>query len=356
MDRKGKNMGIKPLATLAQAFNDWKVQNNINSDISEMSKYIWEIPENALDFWMHELDDRTDVFTEHVLNTYRDMFHVGHRILGIVIGGISTDTKIRLYKLSEAEINWSFEQVLCSDTINILTQNNLVNNILMPSGYEISLPMIIKPDSLQILSEQFDLTDGRISTLGLCAGQEFKIFEREQNRLLNESWLGTINYQTGDFHIVRSNLNNEKKFEKYYRWLKYGIGYGGGLEQDEDFPIKELMEDEESSEESTENTSEESSNSSSKNIHMSSFKDASIDEEGVVSFEDYHDIDLAQIDNMSNDNETKNDIETVDDTETKPKEIDKKLYITPYKYLDIYGTVTILTEPLEIQIEFETME
>ena len=223
---------MKNFEELIQRFHDWTLEVNYDNNITNNSQYIWEIPEEALNAWGHSLDNYEDQFTEHTLSTYRNMFHVGSKIVGILVGCTSDDTYVRLHKLTRKKVHWHFENVLCHDNINILEQNGISVNITLSTGKSITLPIVINAYTMK-MNGDFDLTDCRIDTKGLCLGEEYKIYlsnsvsasddsseGRDHNRLDQESWLATIDYVTGDFHLIRSHLNNEKKFKLYYEELK----------------------------------------------------------------------------------------------------------------------------------------
>ena len=223
---------MRTFEELIQRFHEWTLEVNYDSNITNNSQYIWEIPAEALEKWKHSLDNYEDQFTEHTLSIHRNMFHVGSKIVGILVGCTSDDTYVRLHKLTQKEVIWHFENVLCHDDINVLDQNSISANITLSTGKSITLPIVINAHTMK-MDGDFDLTDCRLDTKGTCLGEKYKIYSsstisaldnsssvRNHNRLDQESWLATIDYVTGDFHLVRSHLDNEKKFKLYYEELK----------------------------------------------------------------------------------------------------------------------------------------
>jgi len=227
---------MKTFEELIQRFYEWTLEVNYDSNLTNNSKYIWEIPDAALEKWKHSLDNYEDQFTEHTLAIHRDMFHVGGRITGILVGCTSDDTYARLHKLTQLEVPWYFEEILCHGDINILEQNGISADITLSTGKSVTLPIVINAHTMKT-DNDFDLVDSRLDTKGLCLGEGYKIYSsstvsasdisstpRDHNRLDQESWLATIDYVTGDFHLVRSHIENEKKFKLYYEELVKILG------------------------------------------------------------------------------------------------------------------------------------
>lgn len=210
---------MKKFSSLAYAYHQWQLAVDFDHNINETAKYIWSIPQAALDQWKTELDDLRDRFTTHVYDIYQNMFEVGKMLMGFTIGCNSVDDYVRLYKLSESTISWRFTNVLCSTTINILDMNGISRSITLPKGETAELPIVIKPKSLTVDGDIFDLIDSRHNILGICNGHEYELRVRDHNRLGEESWYASINYAEGDFHLVRSHTTNEKKFVDYYNYL-----------------------------------------------------------------------------------------------------------------------------------------
>ena len=214
---------MKTFSELVQRYHDWTLEVNYDSNLTNNSQYIWEIPAEALEEWKHALDDYADQFTEHTLEIYKNMFQVGNQLLGILVGCISNDNYVRLHKLNKINVDWHFTKVLCSDNINILDQNGISNTIELSTGKQVILPIVLNAHTLQTNSV-FDLVDSRFNKYGVCIGEKYQLQIREHNRLNKESWMATIDYANGNFHLIRSHTENEKKFINYYNMLIQVIG------------------------------------------------------------------------------------------------------------------------------------
>ena len=215
---------IKSFSELVLRYHNWQLEVDLDHNINENTKYVWSIPKKALTAWKHELDDEKDRFTTHVLASYQDMFQVGKLLMGLVIACTSVDDYVRLYELSEKTVPWTMEKVLCSKNINILSMNGISRQVNLPNGKTTTLPIVIKPNTLTVSNEEFDLIDNKHSNIGFCLGQEFELGIRKQNRLGKESWFASINYAKGNLHLVRSHTTNEKKFVDYYNYLIQMLG------------------------------------------------------------------------------------------------------------------------------------
>ena len=209
---------MKAFSEFVQQFYTWSKEINYENNSANNSQYIWEIPIEALDNWKYSLDAHKEQFTEYTLSMYRDMFQVGKQIVGITVGCTSDDNYVRLHKLTQKTVNWSFTKVLCSDKINILEQNEISRNIVLSTEKEVELPIVINAHTMKT-NNTFDLVDLKINTLGTCIGEKYKLLIRGENRLDVESWLATIDYANGDFALIRSNIDNEEKFIRYYDLL-----------------------------------------------------------------------------------------------------------------------------------------
>lgn len=209
---------MKKFTDLAQIYSDWLVNNNISTETQDNMKYLWAIPNNALEAWKHEFDDQKDKFTEQMMNTYQNMFKLHGTMLGFTIGAVTNDNYARLYKLTQKTYNWTLNNILCSGNLNLINYCGISKSVTLGS-YSVENPFTLTPKTLQINNDEFDLRDTRAIRRGTCCGQGYLEYDRNTNRKNKESWLATIDYMNGDFHIVRSNTDNEKKFIDYYNML-----------------------------------------------------------------------------------------------------------------------------------------
>lgn len=201
---------------LVKAFSDWRKTSDIADSQVSNYKYIWEIPQDALNTWKEFLNQYADKLTTEELTNYKSMFAVGKQMTGIYIGATSPDTYARLYKLTEYTWDFTIPDILCSANYDITSNAPYSNTAVFPSGQRFELPLLIKPRSV-VFSTVFDGYDTPMDeTFGIISGKDFANKIRNHNRRGQESIYGFINYKTGNIHLVRSNLKNETKFEQYY--------------------------------------------------------------------------------------------------------------------------------------------
>lgn len=207
-------------SNVMREYSDWRRTADVADSQVSNYKYVWEVPQEALDTWKDALDEYADRFTTEELNNYKSMFQIGRQMTGIYIGATSPDSYCRLYELTEYVWSFTIPDVLCSIDYNIISHSPYSSVATFPSGQTFELPLLIKPRSLRFTSI-FDGNDAPSNALyGIISGYDFDILLRQHNRIHSESMYGFINYKTGDIHVVRSNTENEIKFEKYYDQLE----------------------------------------------------------------------------------------------------------------------------------------
>lgn len=209
---------MKKFTDLVQAYYDWSANTDILNIPNRNIKYLWSASESAFLAWQNELEDQKEEFTEQAYEQYQSMFQVGKIMLGFTVGCINNTNKINLYKLAERTVRWHMNDVLCSNSINILYQNGLSNKADL-DGNEVELLTTVVPKTLSSNNISFDLIDIKSGTIGAALGHEYLDGIRLHNRLEKESWLASLNYSNGDLHLIRSNTDNEAKFKKYYEEL-----------------------------------------------------------------------------------------------------------------------------------------
>ena len=219
---------MRPFSDLTQEFSNWIQENNINYNHEEYVKYIWEVPKKAVDQWKTELDDYRELFTDEVYQTYINQFELNGAILGIYNVVFDDSTTAKLYKLTSSYKEFSINDILVSKLVQLPIPPN---KITLPDGKSVNLPTSIEhgtlklfyPDSENPLNEDnsIDLIDATLSNVsrGSLAGYGFSIGDRDDIELNHNSFLASVNYQTGILHIIRNNNPNEEKFIKYYKWL-----------------------------------------------------------------------------------------------------------------------------------------
>ena len=205
----------------AAKFYDWRVENNFSTDVNNNIKYMWSIPQAALDQWKTELEPNKERFTDQEYESYQSMFELGHSLLGINIAKTTNDNIVTLYVVTEKEVEFTVSKVLTGTTTKIV--DGYTTDATLPDGSQITLPFLIKPNSLYTgtVEEEnatvFDCKDTRSGKFGTIIGKGFVSFRRDHNMLGEESWLGTIDYTTGNLHLIRYNPSNEEAFIKNYK-------------------------------------------------------------------------------------------------------------------------------------------
>ena len=214
---------------LIQKFSEFRLESDIKDAINNAVKYVWEIPQIALDAWKTEIDEYEDKFTSEELENYRNMFEVKKSICGVHIISLSTDTKARLYQATENEYTFTSPNFLVSTDFNILAQSPYSNLVTLLNGKTEELPYVLKPKSFEFKTV-FDGIDSKSNdAFGVFQGYDFSVTHlRDHNRQGEESIFGSVNYSSGDIHLVRSNTSNEEKFVKYYQMLAAGMNNGSG--------------------------------------------------------------------------------------------------------------------------------
>ena len=153
-----------------------------------------------------------------MLETYYSMFKLHGTMLGFTVAAITNDHYARLYKLTQRSYDWYLSKILCSGDLNLINYCGINKNVTL-GNYTVENPFVLTPKTLYVKNDEFDLRDTRTAHRGTCAGIGYLEYTRNTNRKDKESWLATIDYMTGDFHIVRSHTDNEKKFVNYYNML-----------------------------------------------------------------------------------------------------------------------------------------
>lgn len=211
---------MRPFSEFNQEFSEWIRINNIPYSHKEYVKYIWEIPKKAIEQWKTELDEYRDLFSDEVYQTYINQFEPGGSILGIYNIAHDNSNTAKLYKLTSIYKEFTINDILVSKNFQLPTPPN---SITLPDGISVNLPTSIEHGTLNLFSpeEKIDLVDSVLSDIskGSLVGLGFSIGQRNENILNSNSFLATINYQTGILHIIRNNNSNEEKFVKYYKWL-----------------------------------------------------------------------------------------------------------------------------------------
>lgn len=210
---------MRPFSDLNQEFSEWIRINNIPYSHEEYVKYIWEIPKKAIDLWKTELDEYRDLFSDEVYQTYINQFEPGGSILGIYNIAHDNSNTAKLYKLTSTYKEFTINDILVSKNFQLPTPPN---RITLPDGISVNLPTSIEHGTLNLFEpyDKIDLVDSIADvSRGSLAGVGFTSGIRDANMLNSNSFLATINYQTGILHIIRNNNSNEDKFVRYYKWL-----------------------------------------------------------------------------------------------------------------------------------------
>lgn len=222
---------MRPFSDLTQEFSNWIDSNNIKFSQEEHIKYIWQLPVSAINQWKTELDDYRDLFSDEVYQTFVNQFEDKGAVLGIYNVARDNSSIAKLYKLSSYYREFTIEDILVSRDFQLPIESNLVT---LPNGSQINLPTSIEHGSIKLfypdksnpfnLSNSIDLSDSILKDVskGSLVGYGFSIGSREHNRLNSNSFLATVNYQSGILHIIRNNNLNEKKFVDYYNLAKSG--------------------------------------------------------------------------------------------------------------------------------------
>ena len=216
----------RPYSELVSEFSNWQDENNMIDDPNEYMKYIWEIPQSVINQWKTELDDDADLFTDEEIEQYKTNFDEGGSILGIynVVKDQSETTTVKLYKLTEIDKEFAISDILVTKNYRLESSKNPVE---LPDGNTLELPVLIKYESIKF-NEPFDLVDHDISLQhGVLNGEKYQMELRDENKVNENSLLATINYKTGDLHLIRNFDSNEDKFVEYYNMLLAGMSSGG---------------------------------------------------------------------------------------------------------------------------------
>ena len=217
---------MRPFSDLTQEFSDWLLENNISFNHEEYVKYIWEVPQQAVDQWKTELDDYRELFSDEVYQTYINQFELNGSIMGVYNIVHDNSTTAKLYKLSTSYKEFTVKDILVTKNFQLPIPSNRVT---LPDGTSVNLPTSIEHGSLKLFTPEnkIDLVDSILDiTRGSLTGDGFAIGIRDENKLNNNSFLATINYQSGMLHIIRNNDANEEKFVRYYKWLLEEISHG----------------------------------------------------------------------------------------------------------------------------------
>ena len=209
-------------------FAEYRASSDMADMASNSAKYIWEMPADALEEWKTSIDEYEEKFTEEELNNFRSMFAVGQKIVNIPVAAYSKDSYVRLYQLTEYDYSFIIPDVLCSVDYNIIEDSPYTADVTLSSGNKTTIPNLILPKSIIFDEGGFDGVDSPIiSPYGLIRGDGFNKLLRDHNRLNGDSIFGFVNYATGDFHLIRSNIENEEKFETYYDKLAASAASSG---------------------------------------------------------------------------------------------------------------------------------
>lgn len=216
---------MRTFSEFSQEFSNWMLENNLNYNYEEYIKYIWEIPKNAVSQWKTELDEYKDLFTDEVYQTYINQFEPGGSILGIYNVVHDNSSIAKLYKLTSTYKEFTIDNILVSRNFQLPVPPNRVT---LPDGLSVNLPTSIEHGTLNLFEpyNKIDLVDStKNPSRGSLTGTGFSSGIRDSNMLNSNSFLATINYQSGILHIIRNNNSNEDKFIKYYKWLVEEINH-----------------------------------------------------------------------------------------------------------------------------------
>lgn len=205
---------MKKFSDLSIAFNKWRVNNNIPYSVSDLARYIWSLPESAVEVWKSELDPYSDFISESNIRIYKSMFDPGSRLLGISnADAYTSSTLVRLYKLTEVRGTFSVKDMLNSSRSSLINKSRTFQ---LPSGESVTIPVIIKPNSV-VINSGFSGTDSRINyRTGIVSSADAKRGIVQDNYNSGNSVYGLVDYTNGEFQLVRNNPDNDDKFPKYY--------------------------------------------------------------------------------------------------------------------------------------------
>lgn len=202
---------MKSFSELVKAYYDWQRENDIDNNSNEGVNYIWELPRDAVEQWKTELEKDKYLFRDEVYQNYLHQFDEGGTLLGINNILHDDSNMVKLYKLTEYKERFIIERILVSKTQRLPIRGSEVE---LPDKRKIELPITVKYGSI-VLDEPYDLKDKKISyNHGTLVGEGFKRELRDSNIINDNSLLATINYHTGEIHIIRNNDENEDKFIK----------------------------------------------------------------------------------------------------------------------------------------------
>ena len=208
---------MRPFSDLVCEFSSWLTENNIDFSYDEYIKYIWEVPQQAVNQWKTELDDYKHLLPDYVYNIYVKQFEEYGAIMGIYNVVHDNSSSAKLYKLSRYLKNFTINDILVTKNFFLPTENNLVE---LPDGRQVNLPTSIEHGTLKF-NLPVDLLDYPIDySRGTLSGEGFNLHIRDENKINGNSLLATINYQTGLLHLIRNYDYNEELFVKYYNALK----------------------------------------------------------------------------------------------------------------------------------------
>ena len=208
---------MRPFSDLVCEFSNWLTENNIDLSYDEYIKYIWEVPQQAVDQWKTELDDYKHLLPDYVYNIYVKQFEEYGTIMGIYNVVHDNSTSAKLYKVSRYLKNFTINDILVTKNFFLPTENNLVE---LPDGRHVNLPTSIEHGTLKF-NLPVDLLDYPIDySRGTLSSEGFNLHIRDENKINGNSLLATINYQTGLLHLIRNYDYNEELFVKYYNALK----------------------------------------------------------------------------------------------------------------------------------------
>lgn len=208
---------MRTFSEFARDFHEWRSLNILPYNYDENAKYAWVLPMEAVEVWKHEIDDLCpEHLTEEEVKLYQDNFTKGGSIFGVYNVVQDDGITCRLYRMTENYLNFSFPNILCSFDGNLPLADSGIDLGTIHTNTLIR----IKYGSINF-SDTFDGTDKHDGyDLGIIMGKGFVLGSRNNNRLGQNSIFGSVNYTNGKIHLVRSHLENERKFVRYYELLR----------------------------------------------------------------------------------------------------------------------------------------
>jgi len=203
----------------ASGFMDMKSTNNLTIDFNSSRGYFWRIGSDAQANFLPHLEIEIPNVSSVMDAQFKAMFYPNAELMGIPVGPALTDVtnKVRLYKASIVPQTFTTSQFLSFCDNIIVTGTTTVNDPITLES--INLPVLIKPGTLTMdnIFDGIDLISSK--TNGSIQGSGYVNGVRNANRNGDESILGSINYQTGEIQLLRSNTPNDNLMPQFVAYV-----------------------------------------------------------------------------------------------------------------------------------------